>query len=147
MITKKDQPKNTPKKKDNYVFSVKIKKYVFSIISRGGDKKNSNELMLSKLFPLLGELLLLAGSLVLLFSGVYALMIWWRTIPQFEFWGFMGSVVLFPITIPLAPIYLGTQGDWEPTGVFISTMFLGLLFLKVGRKLYKTDLASISPSR
>ena len=147
MLTKKDQPKNTPEKKDSYVFSVKIKKYVFSIISRGGDKKSFNELMASKFPSLFSELLLLAGSFVLLFSGVYALMIWWRTIPQFEFWGFMGSVVLFPITIPLAPVYLGVKGDWVPTGVFISTLILGLLLLKVGRKLCKTDLASIGPSR
>lgn len=147
MITKKDLPKSTPDKKNNYVFSAKVKKYVFSVIARNSNKESFNGLMISKLSHLLGELLLFAGGFVLLFSGVYALMIWWRTIPQFDFWGFMGSVILFPITIPLAPIYLGVNGDWGPTVVFIFTMVLGGLLLKIGSKLYKVDLASIVPAR
>jgi hypothetical protein len=147
MLTKKDQPKNTPDKKNNYVFSVKIKKYVFSIIARDSGNKSFNGSVIYKLYPLFGELLLLAGGFVLLFSGVYALVVWWRIIPQFDFWGFMGSVILFPLTIPLAPIYLGVKGDWEPTGVFIFTMILGVLLLKIGSKLFKIDLAGISPSR
>ena len=54
----------------------------------------------------------------------------------------MGSVILFPITIPLTPIYLGVKGNWEPTGVFMFAMILGFLLLVIGNKLYKLDLTN-----
>lgn len=94
------------------------------------------ESMGSKISTLLGGILLFVGCFVLLFAGVYALTIWWRVIPQFEFWGFMGSVILFPITIPLTPIYLGVKGDWEPTGVFTFGLILGFILIVIGWRLY-----------
>ncbi len=94
------------------------------------------ESMGSKISTLLGGILLFGGFLSLLFGGVYAILIWWRVIPHYGFWGFMGSVILFPITIPLTPIYLGVKGDWEPAGVFIFGMILGFLLILIGRRLY-----------
>ena len=128
MFTKKEQQKKAPGKEGGYVFSVK---------TREGNKTDFHELTESKISPILGGLLLFAGGFVLLFSGIYALTIWWSIIPQFEFWEFMGAVILFPITIPLSPIYLGVQGDWEPTAVFIVSMTLGFLLIVIGNRFYR----------
>ena len=133
MHTKKQQPKNAPAKRNKYAFSVK---------AREGDRVSFYELMSSKISNFLGGTLLFLGFLSLLFGGVYAMLIWWRVIAQFEFWKFMGSVILFPITIPLTPIYLGVKGNWEPTGVFMFAMILGFLLLVIGNKLYKLDLTN-----
>lgn len=128
MFTKKQQPKKTPVKEDEYLFSVKAREGV-----RGG----SHESSVSRMSPFLGALLFFSGGFVLLFSGVYALTVWWRIIPQFEFWGFIVSVVLFPITIPLSPIYLGVEGDWGPAAVILSGWVLGYLLMVTGNRFYK----------
>jgi hypothetical protein len=133
MLTKKHQPKNAPgkSKRDRYIFSIK---------TREANRVSFYKLTVSKISTLLGGISLFAGGLILLFAGVYALTMWWRIIPHFGFWEFMGSVILFPITIPLTPIYLGVKGDWEPTGVFIFGMILGLLLIVIGGRLYKLNL-------
>lgn len=138
MRTKEEKPKNAPAKKDKYVFSVK---------ARESDRVSSNELIVPKTSSFFGSLLLFAGGFILLFGCVYVMLIWWRVIGQFEFWEFIGSVILFPITIPLTPIYLGVKGDWEPTGVFMFTIILGSLLLAIGSRLYKLDLTKVGLHR
>lgn len=90
----------------------------------------------SKISTLLGGILLFGGFLSLLFGGIYAMLIWWRIVGQLEYWGFMAGLILFPIAIPLSPIYLGVNGNWEPFGVFIFAMTLGFLLIMMGRRLY-----------
>ena len=101
------------------------------------------ELASSKITTFLGGTLLFGGFLSLLFGCVYAMLIWWRVVTQFKFLLFLGSVILFPITIPLTPIYLGVKGDWEPTGVFVFAVILGFLLPAIGSRLYKLDLTRV----
>mgnify|MGYP006919369695 CR=1 FL=1 len=56
-------------------------------------------------------------------TGGYMIYIWWSVIKNLDFLEFSIALALFFITIPVAPIYKGIHGDWEPA------MYVGLGFV------------------
>ena len=85
-----------------------------------------------KLIGNIGILIIILSVLIFLGIGIYAITIWWGVIIEYGFWGLVGGVVLFPITIPLSPIYLGMEGDWGPTGGIIFGLVAAYFVCRVG---------------
>jgi hypothetical protein len=77
--------------------------------------------------------------LILACVAGYAVYIWWDmasnavAVGEITFLEFAATLALFFVTIPIAPIYIGVKGNWEPTLL----IFAGLIIsdvLYVGAK-------------
>ena len=62
----------------------------------------------------IGSLLQFICIFILIFVGLYWVSVWWDVLENMSFLEFSISLVLFFITIPIAPIYIGIHGNWEP---------------------------------
>jgi hypothetical protein len=74
------------------------------------------------------NVLLFLSILIAVVIGGYMIYVWWGVIKNLGFLEFSISLVLFLITIPVAPIYVGIDGDWGPAiyvalGVFFVVLF------------------------
>ena len=79
-----------------------------------------------------GWLLFLLCIPVVIGVGGYAVYIWWGVIENLDFLEFSVALVLFFVTIPLAPIYVGIHGNWEPA------IYLGVgLFVRLQKNVDK----------
>jgi hypothetical protein len=67
-----------------------------------------------KTLGFIGSLLKFISIFILIFVGLYMISVWWDVIEKLSFLEFSISLVLFFITIPIAPIYIGIHGNWEP---------------------------------
>jgi len=67
----------------------------------------------------------------------YFLYIWWGVISKLDFLGFLLGIIFFVFSIPLAPIYIGINGNWEPTLVlvfgFVYFLFSGVFGIRLLR--------------
>lgn len=88
-----------------------------------------------KKLSLLGAVLVFSGVLVFLGVGIYALLVWWGVVSLLEIVNFVAAMVFFFITIPMAPIYIGIHGDWEPAVLIVLGVILGLVLLSFGLRL------------
>ncbi len=88
-----------------------------------------------KWLSLLGALLLFGSVLIWLGVGFYILRVWWELIEGWDPGSFALALVLFPATIPLAPLYAGVQGDWDPLLVTGAGMVSGLMVFYPGFKI------------
>jgi hypothetical protein len=92
--------------KDGFLFFIfwPIKKFIIFIICS----------VIEGISFILHEVSGFMTGLLMLSLAVYTTYIWWGVISDLGFIGFAVGLVLFFITIPLAPLYVGSQGDWEP---------------------------------
>ena len=74
--------------------------------------------------------LMLLCTLTALATGGYMIYIWWGVIKNLGFLEFSISLVLFFITIPVAPIYVGVDGDWWPSIYVASGVFFVVLIYR-----------------
>lgn len=88
-----------------------------------------------KLIGDLGNLIISLAFIIWFGTGIYAITIWWSVINEYGFWGLVGGIILFPITIILSPIYLGVEGNWEPTFWILFGLIAGLLVSFIGGRL------------
>lgn len=95
----------------------------------------------------IGGVLIFIGGVTLLCAGIYTLYIWWGVVSKLEFLGLAVAAVFFAITVPLAPIYVGMQGDWGPTIIIILGIFCGGLVLIFGGAILRSVLESSKPDR
>jgi hypothetical protein len=68
------------------------------------------------------------GIFILIFVGLYMISVWWGVLGKLSFLELSISLVLFFITIPIAPIYIGIHGNWEPT-TYVVLGFVGAVFI------------------
>ena len=54
--------------------------------------------------------------------------VWWDVLENMSFLEFSISLVLFFITIPIAPIYIGIHGNWEPA-IYVALGFVVAFFI------------------
>jgi hypothetical protein len=69
---------------------------------------------IDKTLRFVGASLMVLCSLSAFVIGGYMVYVWWGVIKNLGFLEFSISLVLFFITIPIAPIYIGIHGNWEP---------------------------------
>lgn len=69
---------------------------------------------IDKTLRFVGASLMVLCSLSAFVIGGYMVYVWWGVIKNLGFLEFSISLVLFFITIPVAPIYVGIDGDWWP---------------------------------
>ena len=77
-------------------------------------------------------ILVLIGFVVVLCACVYTLYIWWGVISDLEFISFILSIFLFFLSIPLSPLYLGVNGNWEPTFLIVIGLVGGTIIIFIG---------------
>ena len=65
----------------------------------------------------------------------YAVYIWWDLISGLDFVGFSISIALFFITIPLAPIYVGIEGNREPLQGMVGGVVIAYVFSFITEKI------------
>jgi hypothetical protein len=68
----------------------------------------------NKILGFIRDSLVVLCILVGIGIGGYMVYVWWGVIKTMGFLKFSISLVLFFITIPIAPIYVGINGNWEP---------------------------------
>ena len=72
------------------------------------------------------------GFVVGLCACAYTLYIWWGVISDLEFVSFILSIFLFFLSIPLSPLYLGVNGNWEPTFLIVIGLVGGTIIMFIG---------------
>jgi hypothetical protein len=106
------------------------------------EPKDNRSTLKTKIFVLIGGLIKCLGwvcggvwLVALLGTFSYAVYIWWNLINGLDFVSFSISIALFFITIPLAPIYLGVEGNWEPLQVMAVGVLIAYVFSFVTEKI------------
>ena len=61
----------------------------------------------------------------------YTVFVWWGIVSNLGFLGFVFAILLFFISIPLAPIYVSVQENWEPIIVIFSDLFSALVSIGI----------------
>ncbi len=79
-----------------------------------------------------GGILCTIGLVAVLCSCVYTLYIWWGVISDLEFISFIVSIFLFFLSIPLSPLYVGVNGNWEPAVIIIIGLVGGTVTALIG---------------
>ena len=79
-----------------------------------------------------GYILVLIGFVVGLCACAYTLYIWWGVISDLEFISFILSIFLFFLSIPLSPLYLGVNGNWESAVIIIIGLVVGTIIVFIG---------------
>jgi hypothetical protein len=79
-----------------------------------------------------GGISILIGVVVALSACAYTLYIWWGVISDLEFISFILSIFLFFLSIPLSPLYLGVNGNWEPTFLIVIGLVGGTIIMFIG---------------
>ncbi len=79
-----------------------------------------------------GGILCTIGLVAVLCSCVYTLYIWWGVISDLEFISFILSIFLFFLSIPLSPLYVGVNGNWEPAVIIIIGLVGGGIIAFIG---------------
>ena len=74
------------------------------------------------------------GVLLLVSAVGYTVYVWWGVISNMEFLEFTAAIVLFFVTIPLSPIYVGVQGNWEPTITIAIEVFVAFILFNFASK-------------
>jgi hypothetical protein len=82
-----------------------------------------------------GFILVLIGFVVGLCACAYALYIWWGVISDLEFISFILSIFLFFLSIPLSPLYLGVNGNWESAVIIIIGLVVGTIIVFIGARI------------
>ena len=85
-----------------------------------------------------GGILGFIGFVVGLCACAYTLYIWWGVISDLEFISFILSIFLFFLSIPLSPLYLGVNGNWQPTFLIVIGLVGGtiIMFIAAGISAY-----------
>jgi hypothetical protein len=106
------------------------------------EPKDNRSPLKAKIFVLIGGLIECLGwvcggvwLVALLGTFSYAVYIWWNLISGLDFVAFCISIALFFITIPLAPIYLAIEGNWEPLQLIAIGVLIAFVFVFVLEKI------------
>jgi hypothetical protein len=83
---------------------------------------------IDKTLGFVADSLMVLCILIAVIIGGYMVYVWWGVIKNLSFLEFSISLVLFFITIPLAPVYIGINGDWEPA-IFVGLGFVIIAFI------------------
>ncbi len=87
---------------------------------------------IDKTLGFVADVLWSLSILIAVVIGGYMIYIWWGVIKNLGFLEFSISLVLFFITIPVAPIYIGIDGDWGPAIYVALGVFFVVLFFRAG---------------